>query len=122
MAQYRPEVGDVLATVREFLEQAAPALAGETRYHAQVAAYLLGICERELQQGPEQAAAERARLAAFLQTDAPVESLNRMLAAGIRGGVFDQRSEALLRLLLEQSAGQVAVVRPDHLAPLHRKE
>jgi hypothetical protein len=120
MSQHRPDVDNILATVREFIDSCAPHLDGEMRYHAQVSSYLLGICARELRLGPAHDANQRDRLAALLGSDATTAVLNAELAAGLRAGRFDAIFPQVLETLLALSADQVAVVRPDHLAACHR--
>jgi hypothetical protein len=120
MSQHRPDLGNILATIRAFLDSCAPHLHGEMRYHAQVSSYLLAISERELRLGPGYEATERGQLAALLGHDAPTERLNGELAAGLRGGRFDTRFAEVLETLLALTADKVAVVRPDHLDPRHR--
>jgi hypothetical protein len=120
MSQDRPVIDDILATVERFLEDCRGKLEGETRYHAQVAAYLLGICRRELRLAPQLDAAERARLTAFLGVDAASPELDEQLAAAIREGRLDGRWDELLDLVLAATVSKVAIVRPAHLAPEHR--
>lgn len=52
MSQDRPAAIEVLRTVREFVDSMRTKLSGEDQYHAIVAAYLLGIVERELSLAP----------------------------------------------------------------------
>jgi hypothetical protein len=58
-----PTIPQLLAAVRGFLEDAQPALDGRLAFHARVAANVLAIIERELEQAPD--AAEAAALAPF---------------------------------------------------------
>jgi hypothetical protein len=120
MSQHRPDIGNILRTVRGFLDACAAQLAGEPRYHAQVCAYLLAIAEREIALAPGFDAAERSRLAALLGHDGTPEALNTALAVGLRAGRFDAVLPQVLDTLLALAADQVAVVRPDHLDARHR--
>lgn len=120
MSQHRPAIDNILATVRRFLETCAPKLEGETRYHAQVCAYLLAMAEREWHLAPGFDANERDQLAVLLGHDAPPQQLNAELAAGLRAGRFDMQMPQVLATLLTLAAEKVAVVKPDHLAPRHR--
>ena len=52
MSQDRPAAIEVLRTVREFVDSMRNQARGEDQYHAIVAAYLLGIVERELSLAP----------------------------------------------------------------------
>lgn len=106
MQQDRPDLDDVLATVQQFLEGAAAELDGVTRYHAQVSAYLLGICRREIAASTGIASAPDDRL--------------RKLCQDIRGGKLDAAWQETLDRVLAETAAKAAIVRPEHLAPEHR--
>jgi hypothetical protein len=120
MSQFNPPLDNLLATVRGFLESCAPLLEGEARYHAQVAGYLLGICEREGRLGPAFDAQERRLLAGLLGHDGPTSELNVELAAALRAGRWDDDLSRVLDVLLAVGINRVAVVRPDQLDPSHR--
>lgn len=99
--QDRPTALELLAAVRDFLAtEVAPALAGRRRYHALVAANVLGIVERELAAEEAALAEEWRRLAELLgeRGSAPagtaalrgaVQSLTAALAERIRAGAAD---------------------------------
>ena len=72
MSQDRPAAIEVLRTVREFVDSMRTKLSGEDQYHAIVAAYLLGIVERELSLAPGFDRQEQIELARFIA--APVNS------------------------------------------------
>ena len=120
MSQDRPDLADLLATVQDFIDRITPKLEGEDRYHAQVSAYLLAICGREVQLGAPIAAAEQPRLTAFLGHDGAWPDLLRELSREIRAGGCDARWDGTLDLVLRQIIDKVSVVRPDHLAQEHR--
>lgn len=98
-----PDMADLLRTVREFVAASTAKLPEEDRYQAQVAAYLLSICEREL-----------ASAAACVE-DAGV------LCRAIRAGERDADWDALISDLLQETAAAVAITKPDHLAPIHKE-
>ena len=100
--QDRPTALELLAAVRAFLEEdLVPTLDGRRRFHALVAANVLGIVERELATEEETLTAEWQRLVALdgdtgvarpgtlaaLRDD--VRARTTMLAARIRGGAVD---------------------------------
>ena len=120
MSQDRPDLADLLATVQEFIDRITPKLEGEDRYHAQVSAYLLAICGREIRLGAPIAAAEQQHLTAFLGHDGAWPDLLGELSREIRAGTCDARWDATLDLVLRQVIDKVSVVRPDHLAQEHR--
>ena len=121
MSQDRPAATELLRTVREFVDSMRPKLAGEDQYHALVAAYLLGILEREFTLAPDFDQREHLELARFTGSAAPLPELLKVLCEGIRAGRHDDRFDELLALVLEQTANKVRVVRPDHLDPSHRR-
>jgi len=98
-----PDMADLLRTVREFVVASTPKLPVEDRYQAQVAAYVLSICERELAAGDPQ----------IVDADA----LCRAIRSGDRDGDWD----ALIADLMDETVAAVAITKPDHLAPIHRK-
>ncbi|HUN52483.1 MAG TPA: DUF6285 domain-containing protein [Candidatus Sulfotelmatobacter sp.] len=105
MPQDRPALDDLLATVQQFLAEAMDELHGEFRYHAQVSAYLLGICRREVAAG-----------------DAAGPSLAeaRRLCRDIREGRRDATWAETFDTVLAQTVAKAAIVRPEHLLPEHR--
>ena len=116
MSQHRPTIDNLLATVRELLEATAPSLAGEARYKLQVAAYLVGICERELSLAPGQAAGERAAYARLLgRPDDDAVDLAPFLCAAIRRGDLDDRFDEAVETVLARLVEDVRVVKPSHL-------
>ena len=73
----RPTTGELLESVREWLErEVIPATDGRLRFHARVAANVLGIVERELELGPAQADAHTARAFDVLTSSKLVEALD----------------------------------------------
>jgi hypothetical protein len=92
-----PDMGDILRTVQAFLKECEPQLAAESRYKAQVASYLLGICEREIAHGPLRREGADA------------------LCADIRAGRHDGNWEALLDQLLDETRAAVRVTKPSHM-------
>ena len=91
MSQDRPSINDMLLTVKQFLDDLGPKLEGESKYHAQVASYLLGLCEHELRLAVGFNADEQGRLSAFLGTDGSLDDLTAKLCAAIRAGTYDAR-------------------------------
>jgi hypothetical protein len=120
MSQDRPSINDLLLTVQKFLDDTGPTLSGEAKYHAQVSSYLLGICERELRLAGDYDRKEAAALSAFLKSQAPLPVLTEALCTKIRAGACDAQWDEVLNLVLTQTIDKVKVVRPGHLAPMHR--
>lgn len=114
----RPNTAELVTAVRNFLlEHAAPNLDGQPAFHARVAANALGIVERELAQGPDMDAAEKARLVALLGHDGDLISLNRELAAQLREGGLDDNRAQVLDHLRKTNIDKLALAKPNYLTP-----
>jgi len=120
MSQDRPSINDILLTVQKFLDDTGPKLTGEAKYHAQVSSYLLGICERELRLAGDFDRKEAAQLSEFLGSGKPLGEMTGALCENIRAGKYDNSWDQVLKLVLEQTIDKVRVVKPGHLAPMHR--
>ncbi|MEQ9448985.1 MAG: DUF6285 domain-containing protein [Rhodospirillaceae bacterium] len=122
MSQYLPDINDLLKTVQQYIKEMSGKLEGGDKYDALVASYLLSICERQLRLGSEFDARQSQDLANFLKSKGDPKDLYQSLCRGIREGKHDENWDELLNLLLAQTANDVAVVRPDHLADIHHPE
>lgn len=106
----RPTAVELVAAVREFLERDVMAATdGRVRFHARVAVNVLAMVERELELGPDLAAAHAADLAA-LGVDSEAE-----LATAVREGRFDDDASALLEVLARTAEARLRVANPKHL-------
>lgn len=111
----RPSAAQLIAAVRDFLEQVAqPQLSGHSAFHARVAANALAIVLRELSLGAEQDAAERERLRALLGSDGPLEAQNRALCRAIRAGEIALDTPGLLEHLRATTLAKLAVDQPGY--------
>jgi hypothetical protein len=98
--------------VREFLEgDVVGATEGRVRFHARIAANVLGMVERELDIGPAQAQAHAAALARLGVTD------EADLAAAIRAGRLDARLDEVTAVVRETVRAKLAVARPGYARP-----
>jgi hypothetical protein len=120
MSQDNPSIPELLRTVREFIEEVTPKLAGQDRYHALCTSYLVSIVEREVELGEAIDRAELAALRAFTGRSQPLAEGYADLAREIRAGTHDARWDALAMLLFEHVVNKVRVSKPDHLHPMHR--
>jgi hypothetical protein len=95
-----PTMDDLLLTVRDFLNDMRGELSPERRYQAQVAAFLLDVARREHHATP------------------PAEAITDLAAFqnAIRAGKFDAEESELAEKLLQLSAAEMQIVRPDLLA------
>ena len=94
-----PSARDLLAVVREFLENdimPAVGLDDDKRFNVRVAVNLLATVERELRLGPEADAAEAERLSMLVNGGDSIQEKNRLLARAIREGAVDIGDPKLL--------------------------
>lgn len=105
-----PTAVELLESVREWLDRdVIPATDGRLRFHARVAANVLGMVEREIELGAAHGEAHQQRLARLGVAD------DAQLAAAIRNGDFADRSVEL-RAELEQSVlDKLAVANPGYI-------
>jgi hypothetical protein len=94
MTQDRPTAAQLVTAVREYLERdVMAATEGRVQFHARVAVNVLNTVTRELELGAQFATEERRRAAALLGHDGEPDALERELAAAIRSGSLDSRSD-----------------------------
>jgi hypothetical protein len=85
--QDRPTAAELVAAVRDFLEQdVMAAVEGRVAFHTRVSVNALGMVERELALGPELEQQERERAVALLGQTASTRELEGELARAIRAG------------------------------------
>jgi hypothetical protein len=108
----RPTATELVEAVREFLERdVMAATEGRVQFHTRVAVNVLGMVQRELELGPEQAAAHRARLDALGFAD------EAELAAAIRGGDVDDRYDEIKSAVAATVTDKLKVANPRYLTP-----
>lgn len=116
MTQYRPAMDNLLTTVRQFLDDLGPQLEGETKYKAQVCAFLLAVCSRELAAGNAPDAADHAAWSFLLDgAQGSADDLSRALCAKIRTGDFDAEFDQVLDVVLARTTAAAHLVRPDQI-------
>lgn len=104
-----PTAGELLEAVREYLAgDVVEATEGRVRFHARVAAKVLGMVERELMAGPGQAAAHAHRLATLGVDDGAA------LASAIRRGALDHRVDEVRAVVAADVADKLAVANPGY--------
>jgi hypothetical protein len=124
--QDRPTAIELLKAAQEFCERdLQPALTGRVRFHARVLQNVLGIIERELAGEEEALNNEWERLRHILHKDDTIPAMgsaladqvkrwNTELAAGIRAGAFDARSDDLIDDLSATVAEKLAIANPNY--------
>jgi hypothetical protein len=111
--QDRPSALELLAAVRAFLEDdVVPVLEGRRRFHALVAANVLGVVERELTGEDAQLRAEWTRLSALLGAPGTAPDDRETL----RGGVRDMTTSLSARIRAgDADTGELAARVRAHL-------
>jgi hypothetical protein len=118
MSQYRPDLPEILRSVRELTVELLPQVDAKAKYDLRVAAYLLEMAERELAEGPALDRKQRAQLEKLLghePNDALLSDLEAELASRLRQGELDDRFDEVLAMVLEQTADSVRIVKPSQL-------
>ncbi len=100
-----PTAAELVEAVREWIASDAE----PDPFHARVAANMLGIVERELAVGAQQAVAHRIRLDQLGVAD------DTELAAAIRSGAFDDRIDEVRTLVWASVKDKLAVANPKYL-------
>jgi hypothetical protein len=105
-----PTPAELLEAVREFLEdEVMPGTEGRLRFHARVAANVVGQIERELALGPALAVAHAERLAALGFAD------DAELAQAIREGALDDRMDEVVAALRAAAVDKLRIANPRYL-------
>ncbi len=106
-----PTAHELVEAVREWIQRELQSSDdGHSRYHARVAANVLGIVERELELGPAQALRHGDRLRSLGVAD------DTELAAAIRDGSLDDRLDEVRTAVYESVLDKLAVANPSYRA------
>ncbi|HEX5096582.1 MAG TPA: DUF6285 domain-containing protein [Acidimicrobiia bacterium] len=106
----RPDVIELVAAVREFLEQdVLAATEGRVQFHTRVSINALHMVERELAERDAMEAAHAVRLRQLGVTS------DEELSAAIQDGQFDDRWEELSAAVYESVIEKLRVANPDYL-------
>lgn len=111
----RPTAAELVEAVRELLERDVLELTeGRVRFHVRVAMNVLRMVERELAEGPAMAEAHARRLEQVGFTS------DAELAAAIRAGALDPRSDEVKAVVYSSVVDKLRVANPDYLEPEDR--
>ena len=106
----RPTSEELVEAVREFLENdVMTSTEGRIQFHTRVAVNVLGMVQREIEMGPGQEAAHRARLEALGFDD------DTALADAIRNGDVDDRYEEIKAAVYDSVIDKLKVANPKYL-------
>jgi hypothetical protein len=106
----RPTSEELVEAVREFLENdVMTSTEGRIQFHTRVAVNVLGMVQRELEMGPSQEAAHRARLDALGFED------ETALADAIRNGEADGRYDEIKTAGYDSVVDKLKVANPKYL-------
>lgn len=113
--QDQPTAAELIGAIEDFMRNVAmKKLEGHAAFHARVAANALAIVKRELELGPAQFAAEKARLVTLLGQEGDLESLNRELCRRIRSGEADGNTSGLVDHLWATTLEKVSIDQPGY--------
>ena len=107
-----PTAAQLVEAVREFLERdVMEATEGRVQFHTRVAINALNMVQRELDLGPEQAAAHKASLERLGVAD------EAALAGAIRSAELDDRRPEIVEILRQTVRAKLEVANPRYLSP-----
>ena len=116
MADDRPNATELIETVREFLhDRLLPVLTGHQAFEVRIAANLLAIALRELEQGPRATAAARERLARLVGHDGAIDEVEATLVERLRSGDLGVADGPLRAHLREEVRDRLAIANPRYL-------
>jgi len=116
MAVDRPTAIELLEAVQEFLqERALPRLSGHAAFEARIAANLLAIARREIEEGPRLLEEELAALERLLGSKGTPDELEAELVALIREGRLAPRWDDLMAHLRRRAEGRLGIANPKYL-------
>ena len=105
-----PTSAELVEAVREWLTRSvAPSGEPPNPFHLRVATNVLGIVEREIEFGAQQAEQHAARLERLGVAD------DRELADAIRSGTIDYRDESVRELVWDSVVDKLTVANPRYL-------
>lgn len=116
MRSARPNAFELLEAVQEFLvKRALPKLSGHVAFEARVAANLLDVARREVEEGPALLEADVAELAQLLESDATSDALETELLTLVREGDISDRWDDVVTYLRRRAERGLQVANPKYL-------
>lgn len=118
-----PAATELLTAVAEFLrEDAAPHLTGRVAFHARVAANVVDIVRREIEQKESDEGQLMKQLQALLEADGDAPALTKQLCARIASGELTRETPGLMDYLRNATLHKLAVDQPGYSGYLHALE
>lgn len=114
MAHDNPDIKELVATVREFIDEITGELEGQSRYHALCASFLLEVVDRELVEWQPRETQDDERLKAMLGAEVPQAEILTRLCAKIRQGSYKDQDQELFLTLLKHVEAKINVIKPKH--------
>jgi len=114
---FKPDMPALVVALAEFMQATVqPKLAGKEAYEGRIAANLLSILKRELQQGESSRAAERLQLQQLLAHEGKADELNDELCRKIRSAEVDYSNSELIGFLRSSVLARLAIDNPGYSA------
>ena len=115
--QFRPDADELLGDIAALLEdKVIDAVSGPLQHQVRVAANLARIVEREVRLGDAAAAAERARLAAFVTDDGDLVAMRARICDRLTDGTPMDAAEgrAIYAALVATLRDDLAISKPGY--------
>ena len=122
MSQDKPDIKEILVTVKQLLESIANKSKGGERYDALCGAFLLGVVDRELDFGERQDENQSGELQVLLGREGSLRDLYQQFCHQVRRGELDEQWPATFDFAFKQVIDKVSVTNPDYLAAMHRSD
>ena len=122
MSQDKPDIKEILVTVKELLESIANKSKGGERYDALCGAFLIGVVDRELDLGERQDEGQSGELQQLLGREGSLSDLYQQFGQQIRRGELDEQWPAAFDFAFKQVVDKVSVTNPNYLADMHRSD
>jgi len=122
LSQDKPDIKEILVTVKELLESIANKSKGGERYDALCGAFLLGVADRELDFGERQDESQNGELQQLLGREGSLRDLYQQFCQQVRGGDLDEQWPAAFDFAFKQVIDKVSVTNPHYLAAMHRSD
>lgn len=122
MSQDKPDIKEILVTVKQLLESIANKSKGGERYDALCGAFLLGVVDRELEYGERQDENQNRELQVLLGKEGTLSDLYELFCQQVRCGELDEQWPTAFDFALRQVIDKVSVTNPDYLATMHRAD